>query len=64
MVGWLGVTTKTRKRTFVPEELEVETEGLHEQIHEELEHVGGSLLKAIALTTAPHTSLLTFRHLL
>jgi len=36
----------------VPEEPEVETERLHEQIHEELEHEGGALLKAIALTTA------------
>jgi hypothetical protein len=36
----------------VPEEPEVETERLHEQIHEEVEREGGSLLKAIALTTA------------
>jgi hypothetical protein len=36
----------------VPEGPEVETEGLREKISEELEHAGGSLLKAIALTTA------------
>lgn len=36
----------------MPEEPEVETERLHEEIHEELEREGGSLLKAIALTTA------------
>jgi hypothetical protein len=36
----------------VPEAPEVDTDRLHEQIKEELEHDGGSLLKAIALTTA------------
>jgi hypothetical protein len=36
----------------MPEAPEVETDKLDEQIHEELEHVGGSLLKAIALSTA------------
>ena len=36
----------------MPEGPEVETDKLHEQIHEELERVGGSLLKAIALSTA------------
>lgn len=36
----------------MPEGPEVETERLHEAIHEELEHEGGKLLKAIALTTA------------
>src|SRR6478609_8263957 len=36
----------------MPEEPEVETEKLHEAIHEELEREGGSLLKRIALTTA------------
>jgi hypothetical protein len=36
----------------VPEEPEVDTDRLHEEIHEELEKEGGSLLKAIALTTA------------
>jgi len=36
----------------MPEEPEVETERLHEAIHEELEKDGGSLLKQIALTTA------------
>ena len=36
----------------MPEGPEVETEGLRERIHEELEHEGGSFLKRIALTTA------------
>jgi hypothetical protein len=36
----------------VPEEIEVETDKLHEDIHEEVEREGGALLKAIALTTA------------
>jgi Domain of unknown function (DUF4337) len=36
----------------MPESPEVETEKLHEAIHEELEKEGGSLLRRIALTTA------------
>lgn len=36
----------------MPEGPEIETEGLHETIHKELEHDGGRFLKAIALTTA------------
>jgi hypothetical protein len=36
----------------VPETPEIETEKLHEAIHEELEHEGGPFLKVIALTTA------------
>jgi hypothetical protein len=36
----------------MPEGPEVETERLHEAIHEELEHEGGAFLKRIALTTA------------
>ena len=36
----------------MPEGPEVETEGLQEQIKEELEHEGGSQLKRIALSTA------------
>jgi len=36
----------------MPEGPEVETERLHEAIHEELEREGGSFLKRIALTTA------------
>jgi hypothetical protein len=36
----------------VPEEAEVETEKLHDAIHEELEKEGGAFLKRIALTTA------------
>jgi hypothetical protein len=36
----------------VPEEIEIETERIDEQIKEQLEREGGSLLKAIALTTA------------
>lgn len=35
----------------MPEGPEVETERLHETIHEELEHGGGAFLKAIAATT-------------
>jgi uncharacterized protein DUF4337 len=36
----------------MPESPEVETEKLHEAIHEELEKEGGALLRRIALTTA------------
>ena len=36
----------------MPEGPEVETEKLHEAIHEEMEKEGGSFLRAIALTTA------------
>jgi uncharacterized protein DUF4337 len=36
----------------MPEEIEVDTDKLHEEIHEEVEREGGALLKAIALTTA------------
>ena len=36
----------------MPEGPEVETERLHEAIHEEVEREGGSLVKLIALTTA------------
>jgi hypothetical protein len=36
----------------MPEGPEVETEKLHEAIHEELEREGGTLLRSIALTTA------------
>jgi glucan-binding YG repeat protein len=36
----------------MPEEPEVETEKLHEMVHEEVEHQGGSFLRQIALTTA------------
>src|SRR5262245_45327431 len=36
----------------MPEGPEIETEKLHEAIHEELEHEGGSFLRLIALTTA------------
>jgi hypothetical protein len=40
------------RRKYVPEEIEVDTDKLHEEIHEELEREGGSMLKMIALTTA------------
>ena len=36
----------------MPEEPEVDTEHLHEAIHEELEKEGGALLRRVALTTA------------
>ncbi|HVP39923.1 MAG TPA: hypothetical protein VMS93_12145 [Candidatus Saccharimonadales bacterium] len=36
----------------MPEGPEVETERLHEAIHEEIEREGGRFLKLIALTTA------------
>ncbi len=36
----------------MPEGPEVDTDRLHEAIHEELEHEGGRLVRAIALTTA------------
>jgi hypothetical protein len=36
----------------MPEGPEIETERLHETIHEEVEHEGGTFLKRIALTTA------------
>ena len=36
----------------MPEESELDLDKLHEAIHEEVEHEGGWMLKAIALTTA------------
>jgi hypothetical protein len=36
----------------MPEETEIDTDKLHESIHEEVEREGGVLLKSIALTTA------------
>jgi hypothetical protein len=36
----------------VPEEMEVETQDIHETVHEAIEREGSWLLKAIALTTA------------
>lgn len=36
----------------MPEDLEIDTDKLHEAIHEEVEREGGRLLKTIALTTA------------
>jgi hypothetical protein len=36
----------------MPETPDIETDKLDEKIHEELERAGGSLLKAIALSTA------------
>jgi hypothetical protein len=36
----------------VPEEVEIDTDKLSEDIKEEIERQGGTLLKAIALTTA------------
>jgi hypothetical protein len=36
----------------MPEEIEVDTDKLREAIHEELEHEGGNLVKAIALSTS------------
>ncbi len=36
----------------MPEEPELDLDKLHEEIHEEVEHEGGRMLKAIALTTA------------
>jgi hypothetical protein len=36
----------------MPEEMEINTDKLHEAIHEEVQRDGGTLLKMIALTTA------------
>jgi hypothetical protein len=36
----------------MPDEIEIDTDKLHETIHEKLEQEGGSFLKRIALTTA------------
>src|SRR5215831_18476779 len=41
----------------MPEGPEVETEKLQEEIHEELEHEGGALLRKIALSTAVFAAL-------
>jgi len=41
----------------MPEQPEVETERLHEAIHEELERAGGTMLRRIALTTAVFAAL-------
>jgi hypothetical protein len=38
--------------SLMTDELEIDTDKLHETIHEELERDGGALLKGIALTTA------------
>ena len=43
----------------MPEGPEVETEKLHEAIHEEVEHHGGGFLRAIALTTSLPISILS-----
>lgn len=48
----------------MPEEPEVETERLHEAIHEELERDTGSLIKQIALTTALFAALAAISSLL
>ena len=37
----------------MPEEIEIDTDKLQEAIHEEIEKEEGSLLRTIALTTAP-----------
>ena len=44
--------TRPRKDCDVPEQPEIDTDKLHEAIHEEIEREGGSFLKRIALTTA------------
>ena len=36
----------------MPEEIEIDTDKLHEAIHEEVEKEGGALLRTVALTTA------------
>jgi hypothetical protein len=36
----------------MPEEIEIDTDKLHEAIHEEVEKEGGTLLRTVALTTA------------
>ena len=41
----------------MPEQPEVETERMHEAIHEELERAGGTMLRRIALTTAVFAAL-------
>src|SRR5207245_2997493 len=52
---------RTARRKYVPEEIEVDTDKLHEEIHEELESEGGWLLKAIALTTELFEALAALR---
>jgi hypothetical protein len=45
-------SSHTIRRAAMPEGPEVETEKLHEAIHEELEREGGAFLKIVALSTA------------
>ena len=48
----------------MPEEIEVDTDKLHETIHEEVEREGGTLLRTIALTTALFAALAAVASLL
>ena len=48
----------------MPEEIEVDTDKLHEAIHEEVERDGGALLRTIALTTALFAALAAVASLL
>lgn len=48
----------------MPEEIEIDTDKLHEAIHEEVEKEGGSLLRTIALTTALFAALAAVASLL
>src|SRR5258708_3713418 len=54
-IGIAGYITKPiclEEHWVMPEEPELDLDKLHEAIHEEVEHEGGWMLKAIALTTA------------
>lgn len=48
----------------MPEEIEIDTDKLHEAIHEEVEREGGTLLRTIALTTALFAALAAVASLL
>ncbi|WP_378950680.1 DUF4337 domain-containing protein [Mesorhizobium sp. ANAO-SY3R2] len=48
----------------MPEEIEVDTDKLHEAIHEEVEKEGGTFLRTIALTTALFAALAAVSSLL
>lgn len=48
----------------MPEEIEVDTDKLHEAIQEEVEKEGGTLLRRIALTTALFAALAAVSSLL
>src|SRR6267378_3945300 len=52
IAGYITKPICLEEHWVMPEESELDLDKLHEAIHEEVEHEGGWMLKAIALTTA------------